>query len=263
MHDMNWPPELGDLTWTEARDLLLLRPVALLPIGAVEAHGPHLPLTTDVIIARGMARYAGAFLHRSGLPAVVLPPIAYSVSLAGACFPGTMPVDQGELQSYLTRILISAASHGFRAICVCNAHLEPAHVETVTRSVAAALESSTVPVLFPDKRDPTWSLHLGDEFQGGSRHAGCYETSIVMAEAPELVRRTHMEELEPVWIDLPAALRAGARDFVEAGADMGYFGDPRSASEEQGIELLTTLGTLIRDGILEALANQPPSEGSS
>ena len=46
---------LRDMTWTEVRDLDLERSVALLPIGAVEAHGPHLPLCTDPIIAEAMA----------------------------------------------------------------------------------------------------------------------------------------------------------------------------------------------------------------
>lgn len=252
----NPPPILSDLSWTEARDLLALRPVGVMPIGAIEAHGPHLPLDTDVIIATGMARYAGAALRIRGLPAVVLPPVSYSVSFAGACFPGTTPVDAEALIAYLHAVLAQSSGQGYRALCLCNAHLEPAHIHAVSEAVSRARLVAGIPILFPDKRSDAWARHLGDEFQRGARHAGQYETSIVLAERPDAVRRTWLEELPPKWIDLPAALRAGARDFAEAGADMGYFGDPASATAERGRELLEILADLVCDHILESLSQE-------
>lgn len=248
------PPHLEQLTWTEASDLLKLRPVGILPVGAIEAHGPHLPLNSDVIIARGMARYGALALHDSGLPAIVLPPVSYSVSFAGACFSGTTPVGPEAFGSHLTAILASHAGQGYRALCIANAHLEPAHIKAIHASVEGAQAESGIPAAFPDQRQEPWASQLSDEFQRGSRHAGCYETSIILAEAPELVRRQHLEELEPVWIDLPAALAAGATNFAEAGAERGYFGNPRAASTEHGVELLGTLGMMIRDSVLESIA---------
>jgi creatinine amidohydrolase len=251
------PPLLEQLTWTEARELLALNPVGLLPIGAIEAHGPHLPLNTDVIIANGMARRGGAKLYESGFPSIILPAISYSVSFVGACFSGTTPVPIASFTSYLTGLLVSHAQQGYRAICICNAHLEPAHVSAVHSAVNVASGSSNTPVVFPDKRDPQWAQNLGEEFQRGSRHAGQYETSIILAESPGSVRRSALEELEPVWIDLPAALREGAENFAEAGAIHGYFGDPRSASPEFGEELLEHLGCMIRESVLRVLASRP------
>jgi creatinine amidohydrolase len=248
------PKHLEHLPWNEVADFLTLKPVGILPIGAIEAHGPHLPLNSDVLIALGMAKYGASQLHASGLPALVLPAISYSVSFAGACFPGTTPVGGQEFRAYLTSILSNHAPQGYRAICLANAHLEPAHVEIVREASETAQENSGIPITFPDQRAEPWATRLGREFRDGSRHAGCYETSIMLAEAPELVRRTQLEELEPVWIDLPAALRAGASDFAEAGAAQGYFGDPRSATADHGIELLTTLGTMVHDSVLDALA---------
>jgi creatinine amidohydrolase len=250
------PPLLEHLTWTEARDQLELRPVGLLPVGAIEAHGPHLPLNTDVIIANGMARRGGAMLYEAGIPSIILPAISYSVSFVGACFSGTTPVPIASFTSYLTGLLVSHAQQGYRAICVCNAHLEPAHVSAVHSAVNVANGSSDTPVVFPDKRDAQWAQNLGEEFQRGSRHAGQYETSIMMAESPESVRRSVLEELEPVWIDLPAALREGAENFAEAGAIHGYFGDPRAATPEFGNELLDHLGFMIRESVLGVLAGR-------
>jgi creatinine amidohydrolase len=248
--------ELASMSWNEVRDILALEPVGLLPIGAIEAHGPHLPLNTDVIIANAMAHAGGNAIRRTGLPAVILPSISYSVSFAGACFSGTIPVSQNSLRCYLTDVLGHFVRQSFRAICICNAHLEPAHVEVIGQVVEHTTEIATRPIVFPDQRLEPWASRLSEEFAGGSRHAGRYETSIVLAAEPERVRRTQMEELEPVWIDLPAALRAGARDFAEAGATHGYFGDPASSSREHGLELLSILGEMIREQTMQAITQQ-------
>ena len=65
--------ELAEMTWEEVRDLDRARAVAVLPVGAIEAHGPHLALSTDVVIARGMARAGVARLARRGYEAILLP----------------------------------------------------------------------------------------------------------------------------------------------------------------------------------------------
>src|SRR5467141_2693706 len=68
--------DLAHLTWEEVRDLDRTKTVAIVAVGAVEAHGPHLPLATDVIIAEAMARAAAGRLAARGPVAVLLPAIA-------------------------------------------------------------------------------------------------------------------------------------------------------------------------------------------
>jgi creatinine amidohydrolase len=235
---------LGSLSWNEARDVLSKQPVGLLPIGAIEAHGPHLPLDTDVIIARATALHAARRFEAAGVPSIVLPSVSYTVSFVGTSFPGTSPVDEPAFQQYLTSLLAHLAYQEYRAIVCCNAHLEPAHVQAVQNACRDAASKSTKPVLSPDQRRPEISVRLGDEFHAGSRHAGAYETSIVMAAQPESVRMDKLAELEPVWIDLPARLKDGARTFLDAGSELGYFGDPRSASAEWGHQLLDVLAEI-------------------
>ena len=75
--------ELAELTWEEVRDLERARTVAILPVGALEAHGPHLPLATDVIIARAMARAGAERLAARGIGAVLLPPLPYTAAPFG------------------------------------------------------------------------------------------------------------------------------------------------------------------------------------
>jgi creatinine amidohydrolase len=236
---------LADLTWQEAEERLKQRPIGLFPVGAVEAHGPHLPLDTDLIIASAMARRAAKRLAGYDVPALILPAINYTVSFVGASFAGTSPVAANPLESYLASALTHLARQGYRAIILCNAHLEPAHIERLHASCRAAEAVTHVPVRCPDIRSEPYSALLSDEFRAGSRHAGSYETSIVMAARPEAVRADALKDLPPVWVDLPAKLQAGARTFAEAGAELGYFGNPASATPEEGRRMLNALAEIV------------------
>lgn len=247
---------LADLTWPEAEERLRARPVALLPIGATEAHGPHLPLNTDVTIALATAERAAQRLATDGVPALILPPLSYTISFVGLGFAGTLPIEPTAFERYLTSLLLNTAQLGVRAIICCNAHLEPAHVACVTRSCAAAENTSGVATRCPDHRQAELAIRLSEEFRRGARHAGAYETSIVMAYREGAVRGALLSGLPPVWIDLPAALAAGAGTFKEAGAEQGYFGDPSAASRAEGECMLDALATIICDAYVAI--EQPP-----
>ncbi|HET9015690.1 MAG TPA: creatininase family protein [Thermomicrobiaceae bacterium] len=246
--------ELAALTWAGAEGMLRQHPIGLLPVGAIEAHGPHLPFDTDVIIATEMARGAARLLDRDGLATLLLPPLTYGVSFVGTCFGGTSPVDPSAFEAHLYSLLTNMLPQGYRAIVICNAHLEPAHVEAVRAAAGRAAETTGVPVVFPDKREARWAARLSEEFRRGARHAGSYETALVMAARPDAVRRDELESLPPVWVDLPARLRAGARSFAEAGGTRGYFGDPARASVDEGEMLFAALAAMVRDAVLEVLA---------
>lgn len=237
--------KLSSLTWVDAAEALQERPIGLLPIGATEAHGPHLPLDSDTIIAEATAAVAGEQLERLQTPSIVLPSICYSVTFAGMSFAGTSPADPEPFESYLASLLTHYCRAGLRGIVICNAHLEPAHVERVQAAATSAHAATGIPVAAPDQRSERYAARLSDEFRAGARHAGAYETSIILAAQPSAVRINAMRRLEPVWIDLPARLRAGARTFAEAGASLGYFGDPASASPEEGHRLLAALADMI------------------
>lgn len=243
---------LAALTWHEARDLLASRPVGILPVGAIEAHGPHLPLDTDVLIAEATADALGTVLLQRGVSAIRLPPITYSTSFVGTSFPGTSPVGPGMLQAYVTDVLTHASTQGYRALLICNAHLEPAHVAALHDVVSALRGVTPVPVLFVDQRVEPYASQLSAEFAAGARHAGAYETAILLAAAPYSVRREALRHLPPVWIDLPAALRAGAATFSAAGMTDAYVGDPASATADEGERLLDRLAAMQVTALLDA-----------
>ena len=250
---------LADLTWPEAQVALQADTIVLLPIGAIEAHGPHLPLDTDVAIATEMARRGGGLLTEAGFETIIAPAIVYGVSIVGTCFPGTTPVQAETITNTVTSVISHIANWGPRRFCVVNAHLEPAHVNAIGEGlklieVASRAERNKVMtevrVSFPDKRIEPWASLLSEEFKAGMRHAGAYETSLMLAIAPDRVRVGVLSDLPQVRIDLPDQLRAGAKTFSDARGTNGYFGDPASATAAEGERLFEVLAKMILTAVL-------------
>ncbi|HED64774.1 MAG TPA: creatininase family protein [Planctomycetes bacterium] len=246
--------ELVRLTWPEARERFGPKLVCLLPIGATEPHGPHLPLDTDVTIARAQALRAAELFHERGVDALVLPPLAYGLTRFTEGFEGRVTLRPGTLWALLEDVVQSVEEQGVRHVVFVNAHLEPEHVK-ILRGVAADYADGPAHrarVLFADNTRRRWAEALGGEFQSGDCHAGRYESSIVLAADPGAVREDARARLEPVKIDLIEKMRAGVKSFQAAGAEDAYCGDPASASPEEGRSHLDTLASLTVDSALEA-----------
>ena len=212
--------------------------VHLLPLGATEPHGPHAPLSTDTMISVGICERAAERLDAE-IPVLVLPAVAYGVTRYGAAFPGAVSISEETL-----RALVAEIAEGFRSLILVNSHFEPEQVET--------LRSTGLPLLDLTRRKN--AERLTEEFRTGSCHAGRYETSLVLAERPELVRFDRMLALEERPVDIPAAIRAGQRDFVAMGMDQAYCGSPAEASAEEGDETFETLTTILVELIREVAA---------
>jgi creatinine amidohydrolase len=239
--------DLAKRTWPEAGELLGPRTVALLPIGSTEPHGPHLPLDTDVTIAVAQSRRAAERLERDGVPAVVLPPLAYGITRFTEGFAGRLTLRPGTLWALLEDLVISLEQEGVRQVVFSNGHLEPEHVQ-VLRGVAVDHPErgpGRAQVLFPDNTRRRWAATLGEEFAGGDCHAGRYESSIVLAADQAAVREAELRALPPVSVQLIEKMRAGARSFREMGAERAYCGDPAAASADEGNELIDRLAEML------------------
>lgn len=243
---------LGEMTYEEAQRLLERRAVALLPTGATEAHGPHLPLSTDVVIARTAADRAAHRLDDGGTAAAVLPPLAYAVTEYAAEFPGSLSLSPATARALARDAILAAVRTGFRAVVVCNAHLEPANIAALKDAVAEA-EGQGARAAFPDVTRKPHALRLGEEFRSGACHAGRYEGSLVMAADPFLVRREIAESLEPNPASLSEAIRAGKSTFRDAGGPRAYFGWPAEATDAEGDALYDTLADIFTTAALELL----------
>jgi creatinine amidohydrolase len=239
----------AELTWEEVRDLDRLSAVAVLPIGAVEAHGPHLPLGTDVVIAEGMARACAEGISGAGRPALILPPLWYTAAGFAGNFPGTIAVDGAVVSNLIIQIATSLREQDIRTLAIANAHLDPAHLASLRQASEAAPQGTRIVVLDLTRRRV--AERLTEEFRTGACHAGRFEGSIVLAERPDLYRAEVAADLEPNPSSLSTAIRDGHETFEQAGGPRAYFGWPAEATADEGRATVRTLGHLLAEAILD------------
>jgi creatinine amidohydrolase len=246
------PIMMFEMTWTEVEEAVKDRPVGLVPVGATEAHGPHLPVSTDTVIAAELARRGARKLKERGVPALILPSVTFSVAEFGSAFAGTLSVSP-ETSVALLKDVCVAAGKRFRCVAFVNLHLEPKHLECLKRAVEEANKAGAS-ACYVDLTKKRWSERLGEAFRLGD-HAGAFETSLMMAAAPQMVRERERISLPPVD-GLVAAMKKGAKSFIEAGGEDAYFGDPTAASAEEGEALFEALVEALSVSVMEHLGSK-------
>jgi len=241
------PPHrfLPYLSWTEIDALPdKANTVIVLPVGAIEQHGPHLPCSVDSVIASGVL---GRALEK--LPAEVrafgLAPITYGKSDEHLHFPGTMTLTGPTLLAMVQEIGESVYRAGFRKLLLANGHGgQPQVLEMAARELRLR-HGDYVIVPFHVSRLPNASgKYVSEQEKKLAMHAGHSETALMMALAPETV---HMERAvanfpppfpsKLLSADGRPACAWTARDFGPSGV----IGDPLAATPEQGEEILETL----------------------
>ena len=244
---------MGDQAWTAVRDALAsgARVAAILPLGAVEAHGPHLPLETDVVISEGMATRAAAMLEEQDIRAFVLPTLAYAPAGYASEFAGTISIGAAASKAVLLDIAQALKTQGFACLAFANSHFDPANV-AMLREAAAEIAALGLPVAFPDFTRRALAAALTEEFQSGACHAGQFETSLVLADRPDLVDVAAGTALGDNPSSLVEAFARGATTFSEAGGPEAYFGSPRHATAAEGRETFATMATALARSIIES-----------
>lgn len=179
------PSRWSDLAWPEVRSLLNARPneVGLLPVGATEQHGPHLPTGTDTIIATALCEAAS---ERTGAP--VLPAISIGCSYGhGTALEGTISYSPEELSTVVRRTVEWASLSGLKRFLIVNAHFgnqwalmcATDHIRHSRPELRAGLVGWWA-------IDP--EVHSAVLADGEDIHANRAETSLMLALAPQLVR---------------------------------------------------------------------------
>jgi creatinine amidohydrolase len=248
---------LASLPWTAVRDLAGDRTIAILPTGALEAHGPHLPLATDIVIADAMARAGAGRLSARGLQVLLLPAMPFAAAPFAAGFAGTLDVPAEAVTALVVGIAVSLGGRGVRITAIANGHHDPAHVAALRAAEARVNGGGVNRLVFPDLTRRRWAERLTEEFRSGTCHAGRYEGSIVLAERAAWVRTDLMGQLAPNPRSLVEAIREGRRTFEDAGGPNAYFGFPSEASAEEGRRTVDVLGAILEEAVLEVMGAGP------
>jgi creatinine amidohydrolase len=198
----------------------------LLPFGAVEQHGPHLPLGTDLLAAEHVA--AAVAEQVDGL---VAPGVPYGVCRTMRGFPGTVSLTVATFEAVVREVVAEYVRHGARKIVLYSGHAEPAQLEALREAVVSLVDADrrlTVLVIGPYAfLDP-----IGREagLAGRDGHAGSIETSTMLAVAEDLVRTDRI----PAVPARPPLSRF--RVLADPGAEFpsGVRGDTTKVSRELG-----------------------------
>jgi len=201
--------------------------MAILPIGSIEQHGPHLPVGTDWMIAtaygRGVAEVTNGYL---------LPALPISTCRENMGKKGTVWMDPDVFYNMLTNILMSLKEQGFKKVITLQCHGGIFIMTPIIRQINATnnpdfmvanIDSMMLPSLPPVEGTPPGQAEI---------HAGDNETSLMLHIAPELVK---MELAEAGWPTVP-------RPYLNYGcifraSSNGVWGDPTKATAEKGQEL--------------------------
>lgn len=209
---------LAQATWPQVERAR--RRALVVPLGALEQHGPHLPLDTDTRVAEAIASAAAA-----GRPGVhVSPALPLGASGEHADFPGTLSIGREALVAVVVELVRHATLH-WPGVLLVNGH----------GGNVAALEQAVAVLTREGRRCRAWTA----SYAGGDAHAGRIETSLLLALAPDRVHLDSAEPGDPRPLDqlLPLLRDRGVR----AVSANGILGDPTGASAEEGRELLARL----------------------
>lgn len=231
-----------DLTWQDFSAVDAERTVVVLPVAAIEQHGPHLPLAVDAAINRGILDRA-LDLVGAAVPMLVLPAVPVGRSDEHAAFPGTLTLSADTLCRVWYELGASVHRAGLRKLVILNSHGgQPQVAEIVAQDLRIRLGMLVVVA-------NTYALEPAGLFPDGESrhgiHGGASETSLMLHLAPGSVRQARLENYQPASVDVERANRElrfhsdvtiawATQDLHPSGA----CGDATLASAEAGRAIL-------------------------
>jgi creatinine amidohydrolase len=237
------------LTWTDIQAMPDKENVVIVqPMGAIEQHGPHLPLVVDAAISVSVLGKALSQLDTS-IPAYALPCLDYGKSNEHWHFPGTITLSAQTLLAVLSDVAESVYRAGFRKLVFMNSHGgQPQVIEIAARDLHQKYEDFMVFPLFtwrvPGIRTIAQDLLTPKELELGI-HAGDGETSLLLSILPDQVKMDRAVAEYPLGEPREGLLSMeGALPFAWTTRDLsqsGVLGDPTTATIEKGDRILQTL----------------------
>ncbi|MEA4812677.1 MAG: creatininase family protein [Anaerolineaceae bacterium] len=221
--------KLANLTREDVENRIKEGAIAILPIGATEQHGPHLPMGTDFYLAEFLATKVAEKIN-----GIILPTIPFGYSWVWQSLPGTVSIKHRTLELFISDVIESAKRSGYQMLVIINGH--ESNTTTLKYVVRDYAENSDFPVyyFFYPEFDEVRTKYCESKTWFGMIHACEFETSLMLASNPELV---HPEKATLEYPPYSYEYKHASRELGEISKS-GIFGDATLASSEKGDGML-------------------------
>ncbi|HWS39461.1 MAG TPA: creatininase family protein [Actinoplanes sp.] len=220
---MSKPNRWEEMTWQDAGDITERTDAVIIPVGAIEQHGPHLPLNVDTVICQAVAEEVSRI---TGVPAI--PPLSYGVSGSHGDFAGTIALRPETLIAVVEDVIDSLHASGVRQFILLNGHIwNNGSLDVSAEKLRVRHKDSRIRALGYVTMYPGPEVNGRVQFGRGLMHANFFETSVMLHLRPELVRMekaTSHRDVDSFWdyrMDQVSETGVWGRDVAEANADHG------------------------------------------
>ncbi|MDO6657417.1 creatininase family protein [Anaerobacillus sp. 1_MG-2023] len=221
--------DLLTMTRDEVQRRVQENPVAILPLGATEQHGHHLPIGVDVYLAEGLARRVAEKMN-----ALLLPSLPFGYSWVWRDIPGTVSLEQHRVEEIIKDVAKSVRRYGIKKLVLINGHdANNASMKYATRELMDELDLEIVYLFYPGMEQIHETLCESETWHG-MIHACEFETSLMLALKPELVN------MEKAVAEYPTKPPLYGKSTISLGelSKSGVYGDATKATKEKGEKLL-------------------------
>jgi creatinine amidohydrolase len=237
--------EIRSMTRDEVKEAVDRFPVAILPLGATEQHGHHLPLGVDVMLAEGIARLVA---EKTG--ALLLPAMPFGYSWVWRDISGTISLQQHNVEAIIKDVAHSVSRYGIELLVLINGHeANNSSMKYAARELEDELSMPVIYLFYPDLSE-VMEEYCDSETWHGMVHACELETSLMLAMYPEHVRMERAVKEYPERPSLYGRLTISLGDLSESG----IYGDPTRATEEKGKRMLDAFVKIMSENVKEAYA---------
>jgi creatinine amidohydrolase len=261
---------MAEMTYPEVEAAIGRGAIALWAMGVIEQHGPHLPTGTDVYIPSARLRAVKRRLAAAGVESIIIPPFYWGVNHVSASFPASIKVRPEVMIELLCDVVDSMARDGVKHLFCISGHNDRAHNEAIVQAMRKARAQSAADACFAceeailrrlgvELSDPAVLPFSAAPMRAPGPfldiHAGSWETSVMLEFNADVVRQALVKDLPPTNLgpDDLAEWRKG-HEVSRRVTPNGYFGDPATATAQEGLESIEREAAAIVDAIRARLA---------
>lgn len=222
-------------------------PVAILPLGATEQHGHHLPLGTDIYLSEGISKKLS---EQTG--ALLLPTLPFGYSWVWRDIPGTVSLQQHHVEAIIKDVAQSVAHYGVKMLVLVNGHdANNASMKYATRELMDELDMPVIHLFYPNLEE-VMNEYCDSDTWHGMIHACEFETSLMLALNPELV------DMSKAVREYPEKPNLYGKSTISLGklSNSGVYGNPEIATKEKGTKMLNRFIPDMRNLIMEAYSKE-------